>query len=164
MDFKLYEYRQQIMDRMDKYHVITDPKQYHWMTKLYEKLIDEESKELNEAKRLSYLPHIIKETIDLYWVMVWYAYRCVLYTGDQNHPAVLRIQNLENEYIWQLSDKSLLYKCLEAVIVSNNTKQVPDIESEGYAPTNKIPKWPSYVAPDLELLIKKHVIFEELTP
>jgi hypothetical protein len=40
------------------------------MTKLYEKLIDEESRELNEAKRLSYLPHIIKETIDLYWVMV----------------------------------------------------------------------------------------------
>jgi len=71
ISYKLYEYRQQILDRMDKYHVVTDPSQYYKLVDLYAKLIDEEHAELNEAKDNKFpLDHIIKEVIDLYWVSV----------------------------------------------------------------------------------------------
>jgi hypothetical protein len=121
---------------------LPDPKMSKEETlELWERLIQEELKELKEA-----VEHTLKEMADVCYVLNGYA----LVGGDLKYA--MKLEETAAKYVMRLLDWAVQYEAFRRVHESNMSKLGPDGKPM-YREDGKVLKGPNYRPPDLSDLI-----------
>jgi len=128
--------------------------------KLYQRLINEETEELEKAIEKENLAEILDAIWDILWVEIWHSY---FYNTVHSPEAVIQDINnaidklykyVEFKDMWWEYWAMILDDIMNAIADSNYTKtkeKQKDWEKKG-----KIIKWPNYKEPNLEPIINKY--------
>jgi len=144
-----------ILNWFDKYQWNEDPDK---MAILYEKLIDEEEKELSVALWNRDLVETLDAIWDILWVNIWYIYfkwNNIFNITSRTDDALEAIEELLLIWDKNIVNWLVILDDLMNEISNSNYTKITEKQTE-WEKIGKIKKWPNFKKPDINKIILKY--------
>lgn len=148
-----------ICNWFEKYQPANTPEERLELFKLYEKLIEEEYQELDQAYKEQNLVEFLDALWDTMWVIIWERFfcddTCMIEKLDFSLKTTINLLTYNvsyNKVTWY----NLINEILKEIADSNFSKSLE--QQDSWEKKWKIIKWPNFKKPNLQKLIDKYEI------